>query len=323
MISVIVPMFNSYSTIERCLRSIMGQTYHDMEIIVIDDGSTDNSGRIVEKIAQEDSRIRYIRQENGGVSRARNHGIEVSVGEYISFVDSDDAIDANYIADMYNMLKDKGSDIVFCGYCEVGQNSRKEHRLSEEEMKQLQGDIKTDFYQLKEFAGSPCMKLYSSPKIKKHHLLFQENMVTAEDQHFNFQYFEYCSSVAFVNRSNYLYYVSESTLSVKRTRKCFESELVNLSYGKSFMEKYSIKNGLLFIAESLCYCSRRYVFLEGEKNTISECKTRLKKLYEIIHLPIHLPNWKDNIIYQLLRRRFCFILYLYLFFRLRVLSRLK
>lgn len=86
-------MYNSVSTIERCLTSVMRQLYQDTEIIVIDDGSTDHGADVVLELAATDDRIRYIRQDNGGVSRARNRGLEEAKGEWICFIDSDDAVE--------------------------------------------------------------------------------------------------------------------------------------------------------------------------------------------------------------------------------------
>ena len=102
MISVIIPMYNSVSTIERCLTSVMSQLYKDTEIIVIDDGSTDHGADVVLELASEDDRIRYIRQENGGVSRARNRGLDEANGEWICFIDSDDAIEEEYLSSFYD-----------------------------------------------------------------------------------------------------------------------------------------------------------------------------------------------------------------------------
>lgn len=116
LISVIVPVYNSESTLSRCLDSIVSQTYKNIEIILINDGSTDKSLDICEKYKRNDSRIIAINKVNAGVSAARNSGLEVAKGDYIAFVDSDDYIDV----DMYNKLviaSDNGDkDIVFCGY---------------------------------------------------------------------------------------------------------------------------------------------------------------------------------------------------------------
>ena len=121
-ISVIVPMYNTEDYIERCIRSIMKQAYKNIEILIVDDGSTDRSLEICQELQREDSRIRIIQQENSGVSKARNVGIENSEGEYIGFVDRDD-----YLAnDMYEKLLDcmnkSNSDLASAGAFIVGRN---------------------------------------------------------------------------------------------------------------------------------------------------------------------------------------------------------
>lgn len=102
LISVIVPVYNIQGYLERCVRSICAQTYKDLEIILVDDGSTDGSGEICDRLAKEDNRIRVFHKENGGSSSARNLGIREAMGEYLGFIDSDDYIEP----DMYELLAD-------------------------------------------------------------------------------------------------------------------------------------------------------------------------------------------------------------------------
>ena len=105
LISVIVPVYNVESYLEKCIDSIIHQTYKNLEIILVDDGSTDNSGKICDVYKEKDSRIKVIHKQNRGLSSARNCGLEIAKGEYIGFVDGDD-----YIAeDMYALLKDRKS----------------------------------------------------------------------------------------------------------------------------------------------------------------------------------------------------------------------
>ena len=102
LISVIVPVYNIKEYLDRCVRSIMNQTYQNLEILLVDDGSTDGSGELCEKLAKEDTRIRVFHKKNGGSSSARNLGIREAKGEYLGFIDSDDYIEP----DMYELLAD-------------------------------------------------------------------------------------------------------------------------------------------------------------------------------------------------------------------------
>lgn len=116
LISVIVPVYNIEQYIERCLKSIIKQTYVHLEIILVDDGSTDCSGKICDDYSQKDKRIRVIHKNNGGLSDARNVGIDVAQGEYLSFIDGDDFIQKNMIEYLLNKMLTHTADISVCSY---------------------------------------------------------------------------------------------------------------------------------------------------------------------------------------------------------------
>lgn len=118
LISVIVPIYNVEKYLEKCIITIINQTYKDIEIILVNDGSTDNSNDICEKYRKLDKRIKYIKKDNGGLSSARNVGIDNSCGEYLVFVDSDDYIADTMIEKLYNSIKLTNTDISICGYFE-------------------------------------------------------------------------------------------------------------------------------------------------------------------------------------------------------------
>ena len=105
MISVVVPVYNVEKYLNRCVDSILNQTYSDLEIILVDDGSTDRSGSICDEYLSIDSRVRVLHKENGGLSDARNHGIELANGSYLCFIDSDDYIHCEMIAHLYTLVK--------------------------------------------------------------------------------------------------------------------------------------------------------------------------------------------------------------------------
>lgn len=115
-ISIIVPAYNIAPYLERCLESILAQTYRDLEVIVVNDGSTDDTGRILDTLAASDSRIRAIHKKNGGVSSARIRGIAESTGAYIGFVDGDDYVEPEMFGHLLRNLLENGADISHCGY---------------------------------------------------------------------------------------------------------------------------------------------------------------------------------------------------------------
>lgn len=118
-ISVIVPVYNVQEYLVRCVKSIQNQTFEDIEIILVDDGSTDLSGYMCDEMARYDERIRVIHKKNGGLSDARNAGIDMARGEYIFFVDSDDWIDDDTLELLYKIATDENADIVECSYRNV------------------------------------------------------------------------------------------------------------------------------------------------------------------------------------------------------------
>lgn len=125
LISVIVPAYNIQDYIERCIRSIQNQTYQNIEILVVDDGSTDRTGEILDGLAVEDSRLRIFHKKNGGSSAARNMGIDNARGEYLAFVDSDDYIEEDMLESMHAYLLETGLSIVECGRDEVAEDGSK------------------------------------------------------------------------------------------------------------------------------------------------------------------------------------------------------
>lgn len=115
MISIIVPVYNVESYLEKCVKSIMQQSYKDIEIILVDDGSTDKSGNICDELAKREKRIKVIHKLNGGLSSARNAGIEIAKGEYLGFIDSDDYIDEDMYKVLYENINKYQADISMCG----------------------------------------------------------------------------------------------------------------------------------------------------------------------------------------------------------------
>lgn len=125
LITVIVPVYKVEKYLRRCVDSILAQTYTNLEIILVDDGSPDNCGKICDEYAAKDSRIKVIHQENGGLSAARNAGLDIATGDYIGFVDSDDYIAPDMYEKLYAALKESDADISICNFQKVDENGKK------------------------------------------------------------------------------------------------------------------------------------------------------------------------------------------------------
>ena len=124
-VSVIVPVYNVEPYLEECLRSLLGQTLTDIEIICVNDGSTDNSGKILEKYRQNDDRIIIAWQKNSGLSAARNRGLDIAKGKYIYFCDSDDYLQTNALEYSYKLAEERGLEVLRFGTCEFYHDKKK------------------------------------------------------------------------------------------------------------------------------------------------------------------------------------------------------
>lgn len=132
LISVIVPVYKVENYLNKCVESIVNQTYNNLEIILVNDGSPDNCPQMCDDWARKDSRIKVVHKENGGLSDARNAGLAVATGEYISFVDSDDWVETEFIQSLYNSIKENDSDISACGVRMVWEDTSETRPLTAE-----------------------------------------------------------------------------------------------------------------------------------------------------------------------------------------------
>ena len=153
LVSIIVPVYNAEHVLTRCIKSLLNQTYYELEVVVIDDGSTDKSAEILDEIAQNEPRIKVYHIDNGGVSEARNFGISVATGEYISFVDADDIVAPQYIERLLEVLLLTGTDVSTCCAKDVLESKvKQEWEISLTQPSVLAIEPKTSFEQLFDYA---------------------------------------------------------------------------------------------------------------------------------------------------------------------------
>ncbi|MGG7078774.1 glycosyltransferase family 2 protein [Clostridium sardiniense] len=202
LVSIIVPMYNSEKYISRCLESLIKQTYRNIEIIVVDDGSNDNSINIVSSL--KDKRIRLYKKENSGVSLTRNYGIEKSNGDLLLFVDSDDYIDINMIDKLVKKVRNKDEAFVICNNTEIYTDKEEVREIFEEENIDLNKE-----YLIRAIAsgraGLVCSKLVSRKVIIDNNIRFDSNLKVGEDQLFFIEVAQYCSDFEYINESLYFY----------------------------------------------------------------------------------------------------------------------
>ena len=209
-ISVIVPIYNQKNYLAQCLDSIIGQTYKNLEIILVNDGSTDESSLICDNYSKLDSRIKVFKQRNKGVSSARNLGITNVTGEYLVFIDPDDYIDKDYISYLSNLMStNKNCELIVCGYLDVdehGKEINKGHNSFQYNIFNSREYLKCLFRgEILGYQGYLWNKIFDVKLIKNHNLKFKENIFYNEDRLFLCTYLLCCDYVYFSNKPFYFY----------------------------------------------------------------------------------------------------------------------
>lgn len=198
-VSVIIPVYNVQEYLQRCIDSVLKQTFKDFELILIDDGSKDNSYEIMKKNAELDKRIKVFRHENSGPAITRNKGIDLAKGKYIMFIDSDDYIDEDYIENYYKYAS-YDYDIVMGGYKKVDDNKTNFVR------KLKNGDFS------KYIVMGPVCKMYKSSFLKNNKIYFLDTKAS-EDIYFNELVYSFNPKIKIIDNIGYYYYYNSSSLS--------------------------------------------------------------------------------------------------------------
>jgi glycosyltransferase involved in cell wall biosynthesis len=204
LITVIVPVYGVEPYLRKCVDSIVAQTYTNLEIILVDDGSPDNCGKICDEYAERDERVRVVHKENGGLSDARNAGLNIMRGEYVAFVDSDDWVLPNYINDMYESLIKYESDISLSGTVYVYENGKRNMVLAINNTDGLYTQkeaVEKLFYQ-KGIYPSACSKLYRAELFKN--IRYPKGKLN-EESATTYRIFCMCEKISFSKANNYFY----------------------------------------------------------------------------------------------------------------------
>lgn len=275
-ISVIVPIYNSEKYLDKCLKSLEHQTYKNTEIILVDDGSTDNSGKICDKYCTKNNNFKTIHTDNRGVSNARNIGISISSGEYIAFIDSDDWVEEDYIEKLiYNI--DENIDLNIVDFCS---NTLEKSSFV---FDFLNYNSKQFLYLIKRYLlYGPMVKLYRSQIIKNNNLMFPMQLDFGEDLCFNFDYLKHCKKIKYTSYQGY-HYTTENTQSLSRKfrlgiydntkyllnlqldflklKKIEDLELSKFLYRQLFDSAYNLLFDVLLISKDLTLI-KKYKFVK-------------------------------------------------------------
>lgn len=264
-ISVVVPVYNAQDNLERCAEGLFAQTYQNLEIILVDDGSKDKSGEICDRLAQKDSRVKVIHKQNGGVSRARNTGIEAAGGDYLQFVDSDDMPSPDFCRIMARALEESGKSMVICGYrvihTALGYETVCTSPRATVDLKEK--DAASFFLQLDrdKVLSMPWNKLFVREKVKKY---FREDISLGEDKIFVLNFLEANPDFTVTEEILYDYYVdNEGTLSRKYSQE-------RIGYVKAVTEEtFRFCNGMFPAGYDTAYVYTD--FMDSVRSTIDLC----------------------------------------------------
>ena len=304
LISIIVPVYNVKNYLPSCVESILNQTYSDFELILIDDGSDDGSEKICDDLLKKDNRIVVIHKKNGGVSSARNAGLKVSKGEYISFVDSDDTIDPLYFEELLHLLKNSKYDFVACsllatdGKCTYMLDGQSNNSGQIKDVK-LNSDS-FEFFRWYSINGPFCKLIKKDLLTLEGELFFDESLSVGEDLVFYIEVLKRARGCTALAKTLYYYLQrSDSAMNTKSLKNRLSEirawEIACAMINKEFAAFDDASRKLLY-----------YTFL-----TLKTCDTEKLKFKQKIHLRIILikkqkyksvigSNWKTRILYYLL-----------------------
>lgn len=205
-ISIIIPVYNVEKYLEKCILSVVKQTIQSVEIILVNDGSTDSSSEIIKKYAEKYTNIRIVNKENGGLSSARNVGLDIATGEYVTFLDSDDYIKADYLETLYAAAKKYDSDMVVSGQYKVDDDGK----VLSEILYPVKNEGNCIFRKMN-IAG----KIYRRSYIEKHHMRFAIGK-TYEDNPFNFMALFLAQNIIFLQYAGYCQIVHTGSITTKK-----------------------------------------------------------------------------------------------------------
>lgn len=238
-VSIIIPVYNSEKFLQKCLDSIVNQTLQEIEIICINDGSQDNSRKILQDYKDKDSRITIIDQENGGLSAARNSGLKIVKGEYIGFVDSDDWVAVDFFEKLYNTAVKHNADIAITNVIRVHRSQKQENYLI------YDNETVTDDYLTKlKLCDIPdkCYvwnKIYKTEEFKKNNLKFTEGRMY-EDLEFTPRMLYYLKKLV-TAPDTYYYYLSRDNSIIKlRTPKAIKDKLWGKNEARHFAKEHGV-----------------------------------------------------------------------------------
>lgn len=250
LLSICVPVYNAASTLESCVASIAAQTYRNLEIILVDDGSTDGSPKICKRLAKKDGRIRVIRQKNSGVGAARNTAIEASRGKYLAFVDADDRVAREMYAVLYRDAVSSGSGLVLCNFVQekgTRASARDQFRMIEENDPRVRQKLFEGMFSPSEenIMASSCTLLVSRELLLKNGIRFPAGIRMSEDMLFVLRCLDAAGSVSVERSFLYFYRVNESSATRNYIDGIWGDMMTVIDWSEKHLEdRYGVGRGI-------------------------------------------------------------------------------
>lgn len=287
LVSVIVPVYNVDRYLHRCIDSIIAQDYENLEIILVDDGSTDSSPVICDDYASKDSRIKVYHRENRGVSSARNFGVEASNGKYVSFIDSDDYIASNFISTLYGKIIEYAADISVCSYYEFTDNKIKDTSFNslKKDLVLTNLEAMRDIFTLPNYTKVvPWNKLYKKEIFQNNSVIYPINR-RHEDDATTYKLYYYSNKIVYCNIPLYYYYQSSTSfmgqkyhaqrldilLALKETEEFVKENNIDLNQEVKFNELLRLLTVLNSMVDTKCI----------DKKVFEDIRTIIKKDKEV------------------------------------------
>lgn len=238
-VSVIIAAYNAASYISRCLDSLLSQSLADIEVIVVDDGSKDNTGEIADMYAVRDGRVRVIHKENGGVASARQAGIDAARGTYSIHVDADDWVEGEMLSTLYQKAEEEGSDMVICDFLTILPGGEVQYwKQQPDSMDHITvlGQMMGELY------GSLCNKLIRSDCYERFHVRFREDVTVCEDQLVVMSILAHPVRVSYVNEAFYHYDKTQNVQSFVNSETPIDKRMLPLEIIQSSVDIAPVQN---------------------------------------------------------------------------------
>lgn len=290
-ITVIVPIYNVEQYIYKSIESILSQTLNNIEIILVDDGSTDKSGDIADFYAKKDSRVKVIHKKNQGVSMARNLGLKLAAGEYVSFIDSDDWIDVDMLEKLYYEAIENNCDVVMCCFSREDIKNNKSVKIFHPFQSNtilLKNDINREICSqllVNGYFTSSCDKIYRLSFLKKYKIKMSTNVKLREDYIFNMNVFNFADRVKYVPMPFYHYRDADNSAVKKYYKNLFEFDLRLYKKKKKYLKEWFGDDPKYLIAISYNFLMDVFhnIIQIYNKNNLDGIKNKWGNIYNIVN----------------------------------------